>query len=85
MLEQLDQSTTPQDGGNTKSIGQSVPAPNCGTEARGRQCGNKGTLHKPNSIIFVRRRMLYARPELNGRGEVSFGLRHIRTSHTSRF
>ncbi|KAL1981064.1 hypothetical protein VTN96DRAFT_3129 [Rasamsonia emersonii] len=34
-------------------------------------------LHKPNSIIFVRRRMLYARPVLNARGEVRFGLRHI--------
>lgn len=42
---------------------------------------NKGdnVLHKPNSIIFVRRRMLYARPMLNARGEVRFGLKHIRT------
>ncbi|CRG91151.1 telomerase reverse transcriptase [Talaromyces islandicus] len=35
------------------------------------------TLHKPNSIVFVRRRMLYARPALNARGGIRFGLRHI--------
>ncbi|EED18804.1 telomerase reverse transcriptase, putative [Talaromyces stipitatus ATCC 10500] len=40
---------------------------------------NKPTyvLHKPNSIIFVRRRMLYARPAINSKGDVRFGLRHI--------
>lgn len=35
-------------------------------------------LHKPNSIVFVRRRMLYARPAINSKGGVRFGLRHIR-------
>lgn len=39
---------------------------------------DKGMLHKPNSIIFVRRRMLYARPALNAKSAVRFGLRHIR-------
>ncbi|EEA24977.1 Telomerase reverse transcriptase [Talaromyces marneffei ATCC 18224] len=34
-------------------------------------------LHKPNSIVFVRRRMLYARPAINSKGGVRFGLRHI--------
>ena len=35
-------------------------------------------LHKPNSVVFVRRRMLYARPAINSKGGVRFGLRHIR-------
>lgn len=35
-------------------------------------------LHKPNGILFVRRRMLYARPAINPRGDVRFGLKHIR-------
>ncbi|OXV06383.1 hypothetical protein Egran_05849 [Elaphomyces granulatus] len=38
---------------------------------------DKAVLHKPNSIIFVRRRMLYARPALNAKSAVRFGLRHI--------
>lgn len=32
----------------------------------------------PSAIQFVRNRMLYARPVLNSRGVVTFGLRHIR-------
>lgn len=35
-------------------------------------------LHSPGNISFVRSRMLYARGALNARGEVRFGLRHIR-------
>ncbi|KAL2002309.1 hypothetical protein VTN02DRAFT_216 [Thermoascus thermophilus] len=34
-------------------------------------------LRTPNSIVFVRRRMLYARPALNTNGQVRWGLRHI--------
>ncbi|KAJ9228282.1 hypothetical protein DTO271D3_5664 [Paecilomyces variotii] len=33
-------------------------------------------LHKPNSIIFCRRRMLYARVALNAQAHVRFGLKH---------
>jgi telomerase reverse transcriptase len=33
----------------------------------------------PGSIVFVRNRILYARPALNKKGRVRFGLRHIRT------
>lgn len=36
-------------------------------------------LHKPNSIIFCRRRMLYARVALNAQAHVRFGLKHTRT------
>ena len=32
----------------------------------------------PAAIQFVRNRLLYARPVLNSRGVVTFGLRHIR-------
>ena len=35
------------------------------------------TSHKPNAITFVRNRMLYARPSLNGKHEVRFGMKHI--------
>ncbi|KAL2756260.1 hypothetical protein ACRALDRAFT_1070651 [Sodiomyces alcalophilus JCM 7366] len=31
----------------------------------------------PSEILFVRTRMLYARPAINARGNVQFGLRHI--------
>lgn len=36
------------------------------------------TVKSPAAIQFVRNRMLYARPVLNSRGVVTFGLRHIR-------
>lgn len=85
MLEQLDQMAITHDGENAKPTDQSVVAPIYGALTKDRKRGNKGeTLHKPNSIIFVRRRMLYARPEINGKGEVRFGLRHIRTSRTGK-
>ena len=35
-------------------------------------------LHMPGSITLVRNRMFYARAALNAKGEVRFGLRHIR-------
>lgn len=33
---------------------------------------------QPSSITFVRNRMMHARAALNAKGEVRFGLRHIR-------
>ncbi len=33
--------------------------------------------HKAGEIIFVRNRMLYAKPTLNAKGEVRFGMKHI--------
>ncbi|KAJ4344797.1 Telomerase reverse transcriptase [Didymosphaeria variabile] len=33
---------------------------------------------KPNAIMFVRNRMLYARAALNAKGGIRFGMRHIR-------
>lgn len=36
-------------------------------------------LHTPGNIIFVRRRMLYARAVLNAKGKVLFGLKHKRS------
>jgi telomerase reverse transcriptase len=40
--------------------------------------GHRGFLRKPNSIVFVRRRMFYARPVFNAKGEVRFGLKDSR-------
>jgi hypothetical protein len=50
--------------------------------------GNNFTTKKPNSLLseartpntitFVRNRMLYARAALNAKGGVRFGMRHIR-------
>ncbi|KAI9871385.1 MAG: hypothetical protein M1830_002966, partial [Pleopsidium flavum] len=40
--------------------------------------------HLPGNITFVRNRMLHARATLNAKGEVRFGLRHIRESDISR-
>ena len=37
----------------------------------------------PTVIIFVRRRMFYARAALNAKGQVTFGLRHIRESSSA--
>ncbi|KAL1956097.1 hypothetical protein VTO42DRAFT_7616 [Malbranchea cinnamomea] len=34
-------------------------------------------IHTPGDIVFVRRRMFYARAALNAKGQVRFGLRHI--------
>lgn len=38
----------------------------------------KQTQNKPNSIVFLRRRALYARPAINAQGQVRFGLKHDR-------
>jgi hypothetical protein len=40
---------------------------------------------KPSEIKFVRNRMFYARPALNGSGGVRLGLRHIRKTAPSGF
>ncbi|KAL9124591.1 MAG: hypothetical protein Q9217_006090 [Psora testacea] len=37
----------------------------------------QSVLNSPAAITFVRSRMLYARPALNAKGRVTFGLRHI--------
>ncbi|EAW11871.1 telomerase reverse transcriptase [Aspergillus clavatus NRRL 1] len=42
--------------------------------ARKNRSSDQGIAHKPNSVVFFRRRMLYAKPILNSRGEVHFGL-----------
>lgn len=39
----------------------------------------------PSSIAFLRSKILYARPTLNSRGAVTFGLRHIRKDDSSKF
>lgn len=36
-------------------------------------------LKMPGEIFFLRSRMFYSKPAYNARGEVLFGLRHIRT------
>lgn len=35
------------------------------------------TSRKPSDVTFVRNRILYAKPSLNGRGMIRFGLKHI--------
>lgn len=35
-------------------------------------------LRTPGEVMFVRSRMFYSKPAYNARGEVLFGLRHIR-------
>ncbi|KAG2412542.1 hypothetical protein HFD88_010099 [Aspergillus terreus] len=47
--------------------------------------GRRETLQKPNSIVFFRRRMLYARPAVNSKGDVQFGLtsRHVLNRYPS--
>lgn len=37
-----------------------------------------GVVRKPSEITFVRHRMLYAKPTLNLKGKIHFGLQHIR-------
>lgn len=76
-LEQLEQDTVRQDR-NAKAIAHGVPARCAVAESKGKESIGNKMMHKPNSILFVRRRMLYARPTLNGKGEVRFGLKHIR-------
>src|SRR5271170_7180304 len=42
-----------------------------------RPAANIATLHSPGEIMFVRSRMLYAKPSLNAQGNVRFGMKHI--------
>lgn len=46
------------------------------TQGKSASNNRNGILHKPNGIVFVRRRMLYARPTRNLRGDIMFGLAH---------
>ena len=39
---------------------------------------SQSTVNSPATMNFVRNRMFYARPALNAKGRVTFGLRHIR-------
>jgi hypothetical protein len=39
---------------------------------------SKSEIRKPNTISFVRNRMMYARAAVNAKGGVRFGMRHIR-------
>lgn len=55
---------------------QSRPGENKTQDAR------KEAQVKPNSIVFLRRRALYARPALNAKGQVRFGLKHDRMYST---
>jgi len=77
MLEPLDK-TGP---GSDKPLSKFNPPP---LQSLPSKSGNKnqGTYKevqvKPNSIIFIRRRALYARPNLNAKGRVRFGLKHDR-------
>jgi hypothetical protein len=48
-------------------------------EGTSKQARGGSVLQRPNSIVFFRRRMLYARAALNAQGRVRFGLKHTRT------
>ena len=62
---------------NSKHTSSAVPS-----DARGKQRNEmQAVLRKPSEIRFVRHRMLYARAALNAKGDVAFGLRHIRKSN----
>ncbi|KAE8323464.1 hypothetical protein BDV39DRAFT_132381 [Aspergillus sergii] len=36
--------------------------------------GGRSDISKPNSVVLFRRRMLYARPAFDAKGQVQFGL-----------
>ncbi|EEH04418.1 telomerase reverse transcriptase [Histoplasma capsulatum G186AR] len=61
---------------NAKLSQSAVENPTGGAVAMTPKSANK-VLHTPATITFVRSRMLYARPALNAKGRVRFGLRHI--------
>ncbi|GAQ05707.1 hypothetical protein ALT_3028 [Aspergillus lentulus] len=42
-----------------------------------RKSVHQEVVHQPNSIVFFRRRMLYAKPVLNSKGNVHFGLTRL--------
>lgn len=69
-LEPLDKSCPVQD---------QFPKPVSGPDSKlDIKPGVKQAQNKPNSIVFLRRRALYARPVLNAQGQVRFGLKHDR-------
>jgi telomerase reverse transcriptase len=49
-----------------------------GSALKERKSVHQEVVHKPNSIVFFRRRMLYAKPVLNSKGDVHFGLTRLR-------
>jgi hypothetical protein len=65
---------------NNRTASKSCPSIIASENTRTSEKLKKSTavLHKLNSIIFVRRRMLYDRPALDARGNVRVGLKHIR-------
>ncbi|KAF7123031.1 hypothetical protein CNMCM5793_001207 [Aspergillus hiratsukae] len=48
-----------------------------GSGPKERKSVHREVVHKPNSIVFFRRRMLYAKPVLNSKGDVHFGLTRL--------
>lgn len=64
-------------------VAELAPLANVDLEKRVLESGGSKPSHAPveklsSAISFVRSRLLYARPALNARGLVQFGLRHIR-------
>ena len=67
-----------------KSVSARVPVPESNSKTT-QHCGRPPPiLHKLTEITFVRSRMMYARPALNAKGDVRFGLRHIRMRLSTR-
>lgn len=69
---------------DTRTIGailsdmQPLAQTNPGCAAHPSSSPNASLNRRPEDIRFVRNRVLYARAALNAKGEVAFGLRHIR-------
>ena len=61
-----------------ESVSPRPPLPGGDPKAPPRRGRPPSVLHRPTEITFVRSRMMYARPALNAKGDVRFGLRHIR-------
>lgn len=72
-LTELRPLTGPRNRESKAAKGLQIAAPvEHGTES------NQRAPNTPSSIYFVRNRMFYARAAINAKGQVTFGLRHIR-------
>ena len=58
----------------TKDASRPGKVPSIKPESKTGITNGKPVFHKPNSIIFVRRRMLYARPTRDAKANIGFGL-----------
>ncbi|PLN75456.1 hypothetical protein BDW42DRAFT_37972 [Aspergillus taichungensis] len=79
-LDPVEQKTAEKEAVDPGLQGIAAPAPTKKKPcmAKTRIEASASTVQQPNSVVFLRRRMLYARPKLTSKGRIDSGLTSLR-------